>query len=405
MPQTKLTAAVGAGTGLVSGRAAVVIAASMIGISFAGSTLVTPLYVIYEHDFEFSKAILTLIYAAYVVGNLAALLFLGRLSDVVGRRTVAIPALVVCALAAGVFACANGVAALFAGRILSGLGVGLAAGSGTAWIAELVGGQDRSRASTIATASNFLGIALAPLMSGLLAEFASHPLVLSYLVYMAVLAAIAALVCVTTETVTRRGPLDAALLRPRIGVPKAIRARFVAPALAGAGAMALIGFYAGLAPSVLVENLHLRSHALAGAVVCELGLMVSIAIVVTRNVPSRTAMMWALGLMIPSVALVVAAQAAASITIMLAGTALCGAASGLGYRGSLQVINEIAAPDRRAEVLSAYFVCCFSGNALPVIGVGVITMAAGSLIASATFAVMIAIFALAAMVFALKYRS
>jgi hypothetical protein len=116
-------------------------------------------------------------------------------------------------------------------------------------------------------------------------------------------------------------------------------------------------------------------------------------------------MMWALGLMIPSVALVVAAQAAASITIMLAGTALCGAASGLGYRGSLQVINEIAAPDRRAEVLSAYFVCCFSGNALPVIGVGVITMAAGSLIASTTFAAMIAIFALAAMVFALKYRS
>jgi hypothetical protein len=108
--------------------------------------------------------------------------------------------------------------------------------------------------------------------------------------------------------------------------------------------------------------------------------------------------------MIPSVAMVVAAQAYASIAAMLAGTALCGVASGLGYRGSLQVVNEIAAADRRAEVLSAYFICCFSGNALPVIGVGVITVMAGSLVASATFAAMIALFALAALGFALTCR-
>jgi MFS family permease len=169
--------------------------------------------------------------------------------------------------------------------------------------------------------------------------------------------------------------------------------------------MALIGFYAGLAPSILAEGLQLKSHALAGAVVCELGLMVAAAIIVTRNVPSRTAMLWALALMVPSVALVVAAQAVASLAIMLAGTALCGAASGLGYRGSLQVVNEIAPPDRRAEVLSAYFICCFIGNALPVIGVGIITVTVGALAASMTFAVMIALFAIAAFAFALKYRT
>jgi MFS family permease len=392
------------GTGALGGRMAIAVVAAMIGVAFAGSTLVTPLYVIYEHGFGFSKTVLTLIYAAYVVGNLAALLVLGRVSDVLGRRTAAIPALAVCGVAAAVFACAHGVAALFAGRILSGLGVGIAAGSGTAWLAELVGGEDRARASTIATASNFLGIALAPLAAGVLADFAPYPLVLPYLAYLAVLAAVAALVWGTPETVVRRQTAGAALFRPRIGVPKAIRLLFVAPALAGAGAMALIGFYAGLAPSILAENLHVQSHAVAGAIVCELGLMVSGAIVVTRNVPSRTAMMAALALMIPSVAMVVAAQAYASIATMLAGTALCGVASGLGYRGSLQVVNEIAAADRRAEVLSAYFICCFSGNALPVIGVGVITVMAGSLVASATFAAMIALFALAALGFALTCR-
>jgi hypothetical protein len=173
----------------------------------------------------------------------------------------------------------------------------------------------------------------------------------------------------------------------------------VAPALAGAAAMALIGFYAALAPSLLAESLHLKSHALAGAVVCELGLMVAAAIVLTRNVSGRRAMLWALWLMLPSAALIVAAQAYASLVGMFIATALCGAASGLGYRGSLQVVNEIAPPDRRAEVLSAYFICCFTGNSVPVIGVGVITTQFGALAASASFAVLIALFALAALAF------
>jgi MFS family permease len=389
-------------TGAFTGTAAVAIVAAMIGVTFAGSTLVTPLYIVYEQAFGFSKITLTLIYAAYVIGNLAALLLFGRLSDQMGRRFAALPGLVICAAGAASFLFAQGVVELYAGRILTGLGVGIAAASGTAWLAELIG-RDKARATTIATGANFLGIALSPLVAGLLADFTPWPLSLPFLLYIVLVVVIALLTWRTRETVVR--PVAARLsLLPRIAVPGAIRARFIAPALAGFGAMALIGFYAALAPSLLAENLHLKSHALAGALVCELGLMVAGAIVLTRNVASRTAMLWALGLMIPSVAAVGTAQAFASIAAMLAGTALCGAAAGLGYRGSLQVVNEIAPAERRAEVLAAYFICCFTGNAMPVIGVGVITVFAGALTATASFAVLITLFAIAAFAFALRYR-
>ena len=56
-----------------SRAAAVVAVAFMIGVLFAGSTVVTPLYVIYKQQFGFSQISLTLIYAVYVVGNLAAM--------------------------------------------------------------------------------------------------------------------------------------------------------------------------------------------------------------------------------------------------------------------------------------------------------------------------------------------
>jgi ABC-type Co2+ transport system permease subunit len=62
-------------------------------------------------------------------------------------------------------------------------------------------------------------------------------------------------------------------------------------------------------------------------------------------------------------------------------------------------VNEIAPPARRAEVLSAYFICCFTGNSVPVIGVGVISVLIGPLAASASFAVLIVVFALAALWF------
>jgi MFS family permease len=130
---------------------------------------------------------------------------------------------------------------------------------------------------------------------------------------------------------------------------------------------------------------------------------VSLTIIATQALASRTAMLASLALMIPSVALVVAAQALGSMIILVVATALCGIASGLGYRGSLQVANEIAPEDRRAEVVSSYFVCGFSGNALPVIGVGVISTYAGPSIASAAFAALIIVFAVVALIFGARY--
>jgi len=58
-----------------------------------GTTLPTPLYVIYQSLWHFSSAITTVIFATYAVGVLVALLLAGRSSDQVGRRPVLFAAL------------------------------------------------------------------------------------------------------------------------------------------------------------------------------------------------------------------------------------------------------------------------------------------------------------------------
>jgi predicted MFS family arabinose efflux permease len=374
----------------------------MIGVLFAGSTILTPLYVMYEHALGFSRLTLTLIYAVYVVGNLAALFLFGRLSDRVGRRRAAVPSLALAGISALVFMLGQGVVSLYIGRVLGGLAVGIGAGTGTAWLAELIADEDKRRAGSLATATNFLGLGVGALVAGLLAEYAPWPLHLTFVVYIAVLLVIVPLIWRTRETVTPAKE-EKGCPRPRLSVAQQIRSQFVAPAVSGFAAMALTGFYAALAPSILAGNLHEPSHAVAGLLFFGLSMVVSGTILLTRNVASRAAMLWALGLLPPSVAAMVAAQLTASMPVMLMATALCGVAVGLGYCGSLQVVNQIAPAAQRAEVVSSYFVCCFAGNALPVIGVGVLSVLAGAATASIVFAVVIALFAIAALAFGIKY--
>jgi MFS family permease len=384
--------------------AAVPAAGAMIGVLFAGSTVVTPLYVIYKQEFGFSQISLTLIYAIYVIGNLAALLLFGRLSDQIGRRRAAAIAMAVAIIGALVFLFAQGIASLYLGRVLSGIAVGIGAGTGTAWLAELIADHEKTRATVTATCANFAGLGVGALIAGMLAEYSPWPLQLPFAVYLVALLLVAALVWAAPETVAQPLPGIAQVsMRPRVAVPSNIRAAFVAPAVTGFGALALVGFYAALAPTMLANQLHETSHAVAGAIFLELAAVVAASIVATRSLSSRSAMLWALALMLPSVALLVAAQREASMTIMIIATAVCAVAAGLGYRGSLQVVNQIAPADRRAEVVSAYLICVFLGNALPVIGVGVISTLAGPLTASLIFAVTIAVFAVVALLFGSKY--
>jgi MFS family permease len=387
----------------LGGGAAMAAVAAMIAVLFAGSTALTPLYVIYKQTFGFSQVTLTLVYAVYVVGNLAALLFFGRLSDIVGRRPAALAAMAIGIVSALIFLFVENLAWLDAARILSGLGIGVGAGTGTAWLAELIEGEDKSRAAIIATSTNFVGLGAGALMSGLLAEYAPWPLRLTFAVYLALLALVALLIWRTRETVSEPGQVSDVSLRPRLSVPDRIRAQFVAPAVTGFGAMALVGFYAALAPSILAQQLHVANHAEAGGLFFELAIVAAATIVTTAKLSSRSTMFAALVLMVPTVVLIVAAQAFASMAIMIVATAFCGVAAALGYRGGLQVVNQIAPADRRAQVVSAFFICCFCGNALPVIGIGILSTWTSATVASLAFAGMITVFSLLALGFGAKY--
>jgi MFS family permease len=171
----------------------------------------------------------------------------------------------------------------------------------------------------------------------------------------------------------------------------------------GFATFSLIGFYSALIPSLLSETLHLSAPLVAGAIVCELFLIAAIAILTSGKFASQTATLAALLLLPPSVWILVGAEVAHSLALLVFAAALGGLAGGLGYRGSLEVINRIAPGDRRSEVVSSYMIALFAGNSVPVIGIGFLAAAATALTAHAVFAAVLSVLATLALLTGLKF--
>src|SRR5436305_10912478 len=130
-------------------RSSFAVASAVIGLALFASATPSPIYALYQERWHFSTPVLTLVYAVYCFGVLAALLLVGRISDDVGRRPV-LAASLAGLLGAGVlFALAHSVGWLFAARALQGVTTGAALGAAGAAMLDLHPARDGSRTGLI----------------------------------------------------------------------------------------------------------------------------------------------------------------------------------------------------------------------------------------------------------------
>ena len=360
--------------------------AAVLTATMLGTTLPTPLYDIYQAQWHFSAAVVTVTFAVYAVAVIATLLLAGHSSDQAGRKPVLAAALGASALSTVVFIVAPDVGVLFVGRILSGLSAGLMTGTATAMLTELA--RPGRRASLVATAANMIGLGLGPLVAGLFAQYLPHPTVLVFEVYLVILAAAGGCLLPVPETIPRRR--RPTLHFAGLSVPSPGRSEFIAAATAGFAAFSLLGLFSALAPTFLGSDLHQTSHAVQGAVVFGLLAVGGLTQVLLARLGSRQVMLGGLGTFLVALALIVAAFAQASMALFLAGTVIGGVAVGAIFLGSLATANRLAPPGRRGHTISTYFVASYSGLIVPVIGVGVASGFIGDFPAVLAFAILLA---------------
>jgi hypothetical protein len=387
--------------GTLSRSRSISVALAQILLMFGFTTLPTPLYGDYAREFHFSTLTLTLIYATYVAGTLSMLFLVGRLSDQIGRKPVALAAITLAIVSALLFITARSAVDLFAARLMTGIAAGLSSGTLVAWLKELHPEDQGKTASLRTVAINVLGLAVGPLLCGLLVQFAPLPLTTSYLVYIALLAALALGIARARDTVEQPRALADVSLKMRVGVPRGLRTAFMAPGIANLVLYSMVGFYSALTPGLIAKTLRITDHAVSGALIGELFLVGTAIVYLTAWLGSRAAMLWGFVLMLPALALLLTAEMFASLPALIAGTAAGGVALGMGYRGAVEVGNQIAPPDKRSELISMLFVCGNIGLSVPVIGVAVLGAATSPRLADMIFAGVTALLSLAGLGFGL----
>jgi MFS family permease len=342
--------------------------AAVIGLALFASATPSPLYGVYEARWHFSTPTLTLVYAVYAIGVLAALLLVGGLSDDVGRRPVLLWSLALLLVAMGLFAVARSLAWLFAARALQGVSTGAVLGAAGAALLELHPRADNRQASLVNGSVSNAGIGAGALVSALAVQFLPHPRVLPFVLVIVLTAALIVALRRLPEPVARRSRPRLRPRRPRI--PAQTRGPFLLAALGVLASWSIGGVYLALGPQLASALMHTHGQLAGGVAVFALAAPAGLSQFVGRRWADRTltaggALALALGMALAAVSV-----SASSAALFLAASAVTGFGFGLAFMGALHHLSEAIPEDRRGEVMSAFYVVAYLALSLPAIAAG-----------------------------------
>ena len=357
---------------LLSTRTAFWVQACVLVVLMAASSAPSPLYPVYQQLWGFPPVVLTVIFAAYVLALLAALLTVGSLSDHLGRRPVLLTALGVEIVAMVVFATADGPTALVVARVVQGLATGAAIGTLGAYLIELEHAVHPGLGTVLNGAGPALGLALGAVASSLVVAAAPGAVHLIYLVLLAVLVAQVVATALGPET-ARRQPGALASIQPRVAFPPATRrsAAWVLPATVATWSLG--GLILSLGPSLVRSMAGSDAVVLTGLVVAALTGTGGVTTLLLGSMrPARTL---ALGMvaLLAGMAGTLVALATGSVGLYFAVTIVAGVGFGAGFLGVLRTLLPQAATHQRAGLLSAIYVVSYLANSVPAVAAGALT--------------------------------
>jgi MFS family permease len=317
---------------------------------------------------------ITVVYASFAAGTIATLRSVPAIAARFGGRRVMLAAVTTTMAAAVVLLAWKALPGLLIGRLMTGVAVGLASGTATAYLMELRVRSDPNanviRARNIGAAVNVGALGIGPLVAGCLAQWVSRPLTVPYLLVIALGATAVAGLATTPETGARRSTAS---------TPEQVSARADSPRIPVAAAAVTLaafsanGLFAGLSGLFLATTFGRPSHALAGVtlfLVFAAGVAAQLA--TTRLKASRVLAFGTFSMLAGLVLLVIAVRLSTpSLALFLSSGVLIGGGAGAVFKGTTGLVLGAAAPQDRVALTSQLLIALFVGLSIPVIGAGV----------------------------------
>ncbi|WP_284711349.1 MFS transporter [Brevibacterium sp. XM4083] len=313
----------------------------------------------------------TFVFAVYTFTLLAALLYLGPLSDYIGRRPVVTAGSLALALSLAMFWFAGGLATLLVARALQGLAAGLLIPALSAMMIDFEPPSHPNIAALWNTVGPMIGLGTGALGAALLLDLTPEPtaavfglLVLAFLI-------VAATVWITPELVPktrlRRGDL-----RPRFTVPPHLRRMFTAGVPAIIAGWATNGLFLALGAGLVGSELGGSTHTHAGIVIFALAISGVTASSVLQRRSARTISLYATSALAFGTAVSIGALALGSYPAYVASVAIVGSGFGTAFLGVLRTLMPHTASSERAAVMAVIYTLAYLAFGVPTIVAGLL---------------------------------
>jgi len=342
-----------------------IITATAVALGTSGAP--AALYGLYAQRWHFAPLTTTIIFSVYAAAALVAVLVTGAISDRYGRKPVLLAALVLILVGLVVFMTADGVPALIVARVLHGLGVGATVVAATAALLDLRP-DDGARTGRLTGVAFNIGIAVAVIGTGFLADHDRHPLVTPYAIIATIAALVLVVIAALPETHTTERAVRLNIARPR--VPLSIRSQFRFSVLGAMASWSVLGVFLSLYPAMASRAVH-ADHVLFGSAVVALSAIAGATsqLLSGRWDARRAAITGDVGTALFVILAIPAVRSGHGLAIALDAAAL-GFFFGLAFGSSLRHLTDHIPADHRGEVMSAFYVLAYGAMAVPTILAG-----------------------------------
>ncbi len=370
------------------------------------STTPSPLYSVYISEWGLPQSAGTTIFSVYAVGTLISLFLAGRLDRLVtDRRQILLPALLITATGAILFALADQVWMLLVGRFLSGISTGLITSTASTALFDLDSEDQRGRAATVSTIAFTGGAAAGPCLSSAALATNAAPLVTPFLCIAAV-AAFAFLGLTLAPWPKGKRASNTPARDARASLDDRERARFLRLAcLSVAVAWMLGSILMATAVSLATDLFHLNIHALAGLLPAIFQLFAGIGQMLSGRIRPLTAICIGCGTLAALQAMTLVGALASVSAIFILAMPLCGLFYGAAFVGGAALVNQTAAPGTHASQIAKFYVVGYLSNAIPTFAFGFLIDGLGLSTAFTIFSLVLIALALLTSATAARRRS
>lgn len=357
----------------LSRSAAFVVASASLMLIFLSSGTPIPLYNTFRVADGLTDGDLALTTVIYLCVTALSLLIFGRLSNHVGRRPMAVAAMISSIVGCAMLTQVHTLPMLIGGRAFQGLACGIASSAIGAMVIDLAPKRRYPwLAAVITSSAPAFAIPLGALVSGALIEFGPAPRQLGFTSIAVALSVCALLIFACPES-GRRRPGALRSLAPRVYVPTGAGRAVLAAGSALVATWSFSSFYQAFAPGLTADYLGTTSALMIAVVFASVVILSPLGGICTGGWRPSSAQRVGLAFFVVGATVAVSSLHYEAIVPFLIASAIAGFAQGAANSGGMRgVLADLPAGDR-AGTLSTLYLISYTGGAVPGLVAGRLT--------------------------------